>query len=90
MSGNAIKRLQVAQLFPIAIFIKPKSVDSIMWVYVFDVRSPLLICRLARYEAYAMMQSMKVEQPCLLFLPSSKKLAVIVVHITCMYSDQNF
>lgn len=30
VSGNAIKRLQVAQLFPIAIFIKPKSVDSIM------------------------------------------------------------
>lgn len=32
VSGNAIKRLQVAQLYPIAIFIKPKSVDSIMWV----------------------------------------------------------
>ncbi|XP_053950779.1 disks large 1 tumor suppressor protein isoform X5 [Anastrepha ludens] len=30
VSGNAIKRLQVAQLYPIAIFIKPKSVDSIM------------------------------------------------------------
>ncbi|XP_068122788.1 disks large homolog 2 isoform X3 [Hyperolius riggenbachi] len=30
VSGNAIKRLQVAQLFPIAIFIKPKSVDSLM------------------------------------------------------------
>ncbi|XP_028037788.1 disks large 1 tumor suppressor protein isoform X14 [Bombyx mandarina] len=30
VSGNAIKRLQVAQLFPIAIFIKPKSVESIM------------------------------------------------------------
>lgn len=32
VSGNAIKRLQVAQLYPIAIFIKPKSVDSLMWV----------------------------------------------------------
>jgi disks large protein 1 len=30
VSGNAIKRLQVAQLFPIAIFIKPKSVESII------------------------------------------------------------
>ena len=30
VSGNAIKRLQVAQLHPIAIFIKPKSVDSVM------------------------------------------------------------
>lgn len=29
VSGYAIKRLQVAQLYPIAIFIKPKSVDSI-------------------------------------------------------------
>lgn len=32
VSGNAIKRLQVAQLYPIAIFIKPKSVESVMWV----------------------------------------------------------
>ncbi|XP_071506436.1 disks large homolog 1-like [Diadema antillarum] len=30
VSGNAIKRLQVAQLYPIAIFLKPKSVESIM------------------------------------------------------------
>ncbi|XP_025080156.1 disks large homolog 1-like isoform X2 [Pomacea canaliculata] len=30
VSGNAIKRLQVAGLYPIAIFIKPKSPDSIM------------------------------------------------------------
>ncbi|XP_054265733.1 disks large 1 tumor suppressor protein-like isoform X3 [Macrosteles quadrilineatus] len=30
VSGNAIKRLQVAQLYPIAVFIKPKSVESIM------------------------------------------------------------
>ncbi|KAL1437007.1 hypothetical protein MTO96_049023 [Rhipicephalus appendiculatus] len=30
VSGNAIKRLQVAGLEPIAIFIKPKSVESIM------------------------------------------------------------
>ncbi|CAG5117168.1 unnamed protein product, partial [Candidula unifasciata] len=30
VSGNAIKRLQVAGLYPIAIFIKPKSVESIM------------------------------------------------------------
>ena len=30
VSGNAIKRLQIAALHPIAIFIKPKSVDSIM------------------------------------------------------------
>ncbi|XP_053529552.1 discs large homolog 1-like protein isoform X6 [Ictalurus punctatus] len=30
VSGNAIKRLQVAQLYPIAIFIKPKSVENIM------------------------------------------------------------
>lgn len=32
VSGNAIKRLQVASLHPIAIFIKPKSVESIMEV----------------------------------------------------------
>ncbi|XP_075957719.1 disks large homolog 2 isoform X2 [Anarhichas minor] len=30
VSGNAIKRLQVAQLYPIAIFIKPKSIDLLM------------------------------------------------------------
>ncbi|XP_031337701.1 disks large 1 tumor suppressor protein isoform X4 [Photinus pyralis] len=30
VSGNAIKRLQVAQLHPIAVFIKPKSVESIL------------------------------------------------------------
>ncbi|PWA14599.1 hypothetical protein CCH79_00017625 [Gambusia affinis] len=30
VSGNAIKRLQAAQLHPIAIFIKPKSADSLM------------------------------------------------------------
>ncbi|XP_026469152.1 disks large 1 tumor suppressor protein-like [Ctenocephalides felis] len=30
VSANAIKRLQVAQLYPIAIFIKPKSIESIM------------------------------------------------------------
>ncbi|KAM3934528.1 disks large homolog 2 isoform 7-T7 [Leptodactylus fuscus] len=30
VSGNAIKRLQVAQLYPIAIFIKPKSVEILM------------------------------------------------------------
>ncbi|XP_068186625.1 disks large homolog 2 isoform X5 [Antennarius striatus] len=30
VSGNAIKRLQVAHLYPIAIFIKPKSIDSLM------------------------------------------------------------
>uniref|UniRef100_A0A4W4G5K2 Discs, large homolog 2 (Drosophila) n=1 Tax=Electrophorus electricus TaxID=8005 RepID=A0A4W4G5K2_ELEEL len=30
VSGNAIKRLQVAQLYPIAIFIKPKSTESLM------------------------------------------------------------
>ncbi|XP_069747061.1 disks large homolog 2-like isoform X3 [Narcine bancroftii] len=30
VSGNAIKRLQIAQLYPIAIFIKPISVDSLL------------------------------------------------------------
>ncbi|XP_053486484.1 disks large homolog 3 isoform X1 [Ictalurus furcatus] len=30
VSGNAIKRLQQAQLYPISIFIKPKSVDALM------------------------------------------------------------
>ena len=30
VSANAIKRLHVAQLYPIAIFIKPKSIDSIL------------------------------------------------------------
>ncbi|XP_058127898.1 disks large 1 tumor suppressor protein isoform X2 [Anopheles coustani] len=30
VSGNAIKRLQVAQLYPISIFIKPMSIESIM------------------------------------------------------------
>ncbi|KAG8237057.1 hypothetical protein J437_LFUL016983, partial [Ladona fulva] len=32
VSGNAIKRLQVAQLYPIAVFIKPKSVESIIQI----------------------------------------------------------
>nr|XP_028587805.1 disks large homolog 1 isoform X4 [Podarcis muralis] len=30
VSGNAIKRLQIAQLHPISVFIKPKSVENIM------------------------------------------------------------
>ncbi|KAM6969915.1 disks large homolog 2 isoform 17-T17 [Aplochiton taeniatus] len=30
VSGNAIKRLQVAQLYPVAIFIKPRSIESLM------------------------------------------------------------
>jgi len=30
VSANAIKRLHVAGLYPIAIFIKPKSVDAIL------------------------------------------------------------
>ena len=30
VSGNAIKRLQAAQLYPITIYIKPKSVESVM------------------------------------------------------------
>ncbi|XP_056625688.1 disks large homolog 3 isoform X11 [Triplophysa dalaica] len=30
VSGNAIKRLQQAQLYPIAIFIKPKTVEALM------------------------------------------------------------
>ena len=30
VSANAIKRLHVAQLYPIAIFIKPRRVDSIL------------------------------------------------------------
>ncbi|XP_061098018.1 discs large homolog 1-like protein isoform X20 [Conger conger] len=30
VSGNAIKRLQIAQLYPVAIFIKPKSMENIM------------------------------------------------------------
>ncbi|XP_043850421.1 disks large homolog 1 isoform X3 [Dromiciops gliroides] len=30
VSGNAIKRLQMAQLYPISVFIKPKTVENIM------------------------------------------------------------
>ncbi|XP_053246892.1 disks large homolog 1 isoform X3 [Podarcis raffonei] len=30
VSGNAIKRLQIAQLHPVSVFIKPKSVENIM------------------------------------------------------------
>ncbi|XP_068596405.1 disks large homolog 3 [Brachionichthys hirsutus] len=30
VSGNAIKRLQQAQLYPVAIFIKPKSIEALM------------------------------------------------------------
>ncbi|XP_054980420.1 disks large homolog 1 isoform X4 [Sorex araneus] len=30
VSGNAIKRLQIAQLYPISIFIKPKSMENII------------------------------------------------------------
>ena len=32
VSGNAIKRLQLALLHPIAVFIKPKSVENILYV----------------------------------------------------------
>ena len=32
VSGNAIKRLKMAQLYPIAIFIKPKSIDWLKYV----------------------------------------------------------
>lgn len=34
VSGNAIKRLQLAQLYPIAVFVKPKSVENILYVVV--------------------------------------------------------
>ena len=30
VSANAIKRLHVAQLYPVAIFVKPKSVESVL------------------------------------------------------------
>ncbi|XP_035380113.1 disks large homolog 1 isoform X2 [Electrophorus electricus] len=30
VSGNAIKRLQLAQLYPIAVFVKPKSMENIL------------------------------------------------------------
>jgi hypothetical protein len=30
VSGNAIKRLQAARIYPVAIFVKPKDVDFIM------------------------------------------------------------
>ena len=30
VSANAIKRLHIAQLYPIAIFVKPKSEDSVL------------------------------------------------------------
>ncbi|KAA0712901.1 Disks large -like protein 1 [Triplophysa tibetana] len=30
VSGNAIKRLQLAQLYPVAVFIKPKSMENIL------------------------------------------------------------
>ncbi|XP_070616256.1 disks large homolog 3 [Erythrolamprus reginae] len=30
VSGNAIKRLQQAQLYPVAVFIKPKSIEALM------------------------------------------------------------
>uniref|UniRef100_A0A671TCY0 Disks large homolog 1 n=1 Tax=Sinocyclocheilus anshuiensis TaxID=1608454 RepID=A0A671TCY0_9TELE len=30
VSGNAIRRLQLAQLYPIAVFVKPKSVENIL------------------------------------------------------------
>lgn len=32
VSGNAIKRLQLAQLYTIAVFVKPKSVENILYV----------------------------------------------------------
>lgn len=32
VSGNAIRRLQLAQLYPIAVFVKPKSVENILYV----------------------------------------------------------
>lgn len=45
VSGNAIKRLQVAGLYAIAIFIKPRSPDSIMWVAPPHLCSPsYLLC----------------------------------------------
>ena len=30
VSGNAIKRLEAARLFPIAVFLKPKSLESVL------------------------------------------------------------
>ena len=32
VSGNAIKRLILAQIYPVAIFIRPKSTRNILWV----------------------------------------------------------
>lgn len=32
VSGNAIKRLQMAGLYPIAILLRPRNVDNILWV----------------------------------------------------------
>jgi len=32
VSGNAIRRLHAAEIYPISIFIRPRSVDAIMYV----------------------------------------------------------
>uniref|UniRef100_A0A8B9JU06 Discs, large homolog 2 (Drosophila) n=1 Tax=Astyanax mexicanus TaxID=7994 RepID=A0A8B9JU06_ASTMX len=42
VSGNAIKRLQVAQLYPIAIFIKPRSIESLISQICFFFSFPLV------------------------------------------------
>lgn len=32
VSANAVRRLQAAQLHPIAIFVRPKSLENVLWV----------------------------------------------------------
>lgn len=43
VSGGAIKRLQLAGIYPISIFIKPRSVENIMWVKIMLASSKFLI-----------------------------------------------
>ena len=49
VSGNAIRRLHAAEIYPISIFIRPRSVDAVMYV----ILSCSYICRLT-YNSYVL------------------------------------
>lgn len=47
VSANAVRRLQAAQLHPIAIFVRPKSLENVLYVLkIFFIRLRLTCCTL--------------------------------------------
>ena len=39
VSANAVRRLQAAQLHPIAIFVRPKSLENVLYVHTLSQRT---------------------------------------------------